>query len=47
MISFLVFLDQSFDLDASLEIKLGSYDYGYTIDNASLKVLIPTAEAKK
>jgi len=44
---FRVFLDQSFDLDASLETKLDSYDYGYTIDNASLKVLIPTAEAKK
>ena len=42
---FRVFLDESFDLDASLETKLSSYDYTYTIDNASLKVMIPVAEA--
>ncbi len=44
---FRVFLDESFDLDASQENKLESYDYSYTIDNTSLKVLLPTAEAKE
>ena len=38
---FRVFLDENFDLDASQETKLASYDYAYTVDNASLKVLLP------
>ena len=43
---FRVFLDESFDLDASLETRLSTYNYSVTIDNTSLKVLIPVAEAQ-
>ena len=43
---FWVFLDESFDLDASLETRLSTYNYSVTIDNQSLKVLIPVAEAQ-
>ena len=43
---FRVFLDESFDLDASLETRLSTYNYSVTIDNQSLKVLIPVAEAQ-
>ena len=44
---FRVFLDENFDLDASLETKMDSYDYSYTVDNTSLKVMLPVAEAQK
>lgn len=44
---FRVFLDENFDLDASLDTKLDSYDYSYTVDNTSLKVMLPVAEAQK
>ena len=44
---FRAFLDENFDLDASLETKLDSYDYSYTVDNTSLKVMLPVAEAQK
>ena len=42
---FRVFLDERFDLDASLDSMLATYDYTYTVDNASLQVLLPVAEA--
>ena len=39
-----VFLDEGFLLDASLEHDLLNYNYSYTIDNGSMKVIIPTAK---
>lgn len=44
---FRVFLDESFNLDASQETELSTIHYTYTIDNASLKVMIPIAEPVK
>ena len=39
-----VFLDEGFLLDASLEHDLLNYNYSYTIDNQTMKVIIPTAK---
>ena len=44
---FRVFLDENYRLDASLESKLASYDYAYTVYNDTLQVKLHTAVPKK
>lgn len=39
-----VFLDESFDLDASMKSDLADYNYSYTVDNRTLKVMLPLAK---
>ena len=42
-----VFLDENFKLDPGMTSELASYDYSYTVNNESLKVILPVAEPVK
>lgn len=42
-----VFLDENFKLDPGMTSEPASYDYSCTVNNESLKVILPVAEPVK